>query len=96
MRFEWDENKRRVNIKRHGFDFLDIQRVFENEIVSIIDDRFDYGELRYFTLGLMFGRIVAISHTETDEVRRIISIRKANKHEQERYFTEIANRLGEN
>jgi uncharacterized DUF497 family protein len=96
MRFEWDENKRRANISRHGFDFVDIPRVFEDPICSFIDDRFDYGEVRYFTLGLLFGRIVAISHTETDEIRRIISVRKANKNEQERYFTEIANRLDEN
>ena len=96
MRFEWDENKRRTNIKRHGFDFVDMQEIFENGTCSFPDDRFDYGEVRYFTLGLLFGRIVAVSHTETDEISRIISVRKANKHEQERYFSEIANRLGEN
>lgn len=47
MRFEWDEEKRAVNLKKHGIDFADVWRVFENEIDVIIDDRFDYGETRY-------------------------------------------------
>ncbi len=89
MKFEWDENKRLINLRRHGIDFADVKQVFENEAHTIIDDRFDYGEIRYLTLGLLFGEIVAISHTETDKKRRIISARKAEKYEQETYFREI-------
>lgn len=96
MRFEWDENKRRLNVRRHTLDFVDVWQVFEDKICSIVDDRFDYGEIRYFTLGLLSGRVVAISHTDADELIRIISVRKANKNEQTRYFKEIANRLGKN
>ncbi|MGI8786590.1 MAG: BrnT family toxin [Pyrinomonadaceae bacterium] len=44
MKFEWDENKRRINLQRHGIDFADAKQVFENERYTIIDDRFDYGE----------------------------------------------------
>lgn len=95
MEFVWDENKRRINLEKHGFDFLDTEKLSENRIYTVKDDRFDYGEERYFTLGLLFGRIVALSHTESDQTVRVISLRKANKYEQQKYIEEIANRLGE-
>jgi uncharacterized DUF497 family protein len=89
MRFEWDENKRLINLQKRSIDFADVWRVFENETSTTIDDRFDYGEVRYLSFGLLFGEVVAVSHTETDEVIRIISVRKAEKYEQETYFREI-------
>lgn len=89
MRIEWDEEKRGVNLRKHGIDFADVENVFDNEVYTIIDDRFDYGEIRYLSLGLLFGEVIAISHTETDEIIRFISARKAEKHEQETYFKGI-------
>ena len=91
MNFEWDENKRLINLQRHGIDFADAWRVFEDEIDVVIDDRFDYGETRFFALGLLFGRVVGVSFTETDEIRRIISVRKGSKNDEEKYFRNIAN-----
>ncbi len=91
MKFEWDENKRGENLRKHGIDFADVWRVFENEIDVVVDDRFDYDETRYFALGLLFGRVVAVSYTETDEIRRIISVRKGGKNDEEKYFRNIAN-----
>ncbi len=91
MNFEWDEQKRLINIRRHDIDFVDVVRLFDDWRFSIIDNRFDYGEIRFFTLGILDGRIIAITHTETDDVIRIISARKANKNEQEKYFRKIAN-----
>lgn len=44
MRFEWDEAKRRSNIRRHGIDFVDIDQVFAGETITFLDDRYDYGE----------------------------------------------------
>ena len=89
MRFEWDETKRRSVIRVHGFDFADVERVFAGEVLTVLDDRYDYGEMRLFTLGLLDGRVVAIVHTETDEVARVISFRKASKNEEEIYYKEI-------
>lgn len=89
MRFEWDEHKRIANLAKHGFDFKDAYLIFEKPVFTIVDFRFEYGETRYFTLGLMTGRVVALSHTDDNEVIRIISLRRANKNEQEIYFTEI-------
>jgi hypothetical protein len=96
MEFEWNEEKRRENLQRHGFDFVDVVKVFDSSRYTIIDDRFDYGEIRFFTVGLLNNRIIAVSHTETDKIIRIISARKANKNEQEKYFREIADQLEEN
>lgn len=89
MRFEWDEKKRQANLRKHGIDFADAWRVFENETYTETDDRFDYGEIRSFSLGLLFGEVVAISHIESDEAIRFISIRKAKNDEQKKYFREI-------
>ena len=88
-RFEWDEAKRLSNLRRHGIDFAAVGEVFEIAPVTILDDRYDYGEERYLTLGLLKGRVVAIVHTESDDnVIRIISARKAERHEEIKYFKE--------
>jgi uncharacterized DUF497 family protein len=89
MRFEWDEAKRQSNIKRHGIDFLAVEVVFAGETITILDDRFSYGETRFITFGLLWGRAVAITHTETDNVLRVISFRKASKNEENIYFKEV-------
>ncbi|MDQ3714154.1 MAG: BrnT family toxin [Acidobacteriota bacterium] len=91
MKFEWDENKRLINLKMHSIDFIDVQKIFDNEVYAVIDDRFDYEEIRFFTLGLLNGRVIAVAHTETDNVIRIISARKANKYDQKKYFKKIRN-----
>ncbi len=90
MRFEWDEAKRESNILKHGIDFIDVENVFEGETVTILDDRFDYAEDRFITLGLLDGRVVVIVHTETNDEIRIISARKATNNEEISYFKEIA------
>jgi uncharacterized protein len=90
MRFEWDEKKRINNIKKHGIDFVDIPAMSNGDIVTVIDDRFDYGEARYQTLGLLKHRVIMVVHTESETIIRIISARKANKHEEKTYFSEIS------
>ena len=89
MRFEWDESKRELNIRKHGFDFADIDMIFENETTTVFDDRFEYGEIRYLTFGLLHGRTVSVTHTENDDVMCVISIRKATKDEETYYFQKI-------
>ncbi len=46
MRFEWDEQKRKTNIRKHGFDFRDAWKVFNSPLLVGPDDRYDYGEER--------------------------------------------------
>jgi uncharacterized DUF497 family protein/predicted DNA binding CopG/RHH family protein len=66
MHFTWDETKRRGNLGKHGFDFVDASTVFEGPTFTFEDDRFAYGEQRFITLGLLRGRVVVIAHTEHD------------------------------
>ena len=89
MQFEWDESKRISNLRKHGIDFSDIPPVFDGLILTIEDDRFDYGEERFVTFGLLQGRVVAIVHTESKDRIRIILVRKATKYEQKTYFEQI-------
>jgi len=89
MKFEWDEGKRVENLKKHRLDFADVSLVFENVTVTEKDDRFDYREQRYHTLGILRGIIVAVSHTESDDLVRVISLRKAEKYEEQIYFSQI-------
>ncbi len=89
-KFEWDEAKRKANIKKHGIDFVDAPVVFAGYTLTTIDDRFEYGEERFVTFGILDGsRVVAVAHTESMELIRIISIRKATKYEEQEYFSQI-------
>ncbi len=89
MRFEWDEAKWRANLKLHGIDFAVVEKVLDGATFTVLDDRFDYAEMRLQTFGLLRDEVVAITHTETDELIRVISVRKATKHEEESYFKEV-------
>ena len=96
MLFEWDEEKRKSNLQKHGFDFADVEQIFNSEHFTISDERFDYGEIRYVTLGFINARIIYIAYSETEDVRIIITARKATKNEQRKFYNGITNRLGEN
>ena len=85
MRYEWDEAKNRSNFAKHGLRFEDAEQVLSGPCVTFVDDRFDYGEERLITLGLLAGRLVVIAHAPGDEETRIISMRKGNRREQEIY-----------
>ena len=85
MQLEWDDAKNRSNSAKHGLDFADAELVFAGPCVTFIDDRFDYGEERFVTLGLLVGRLVTIAHAPRGEATRIISMRKANRREQKIY-----------
>ena len=91
MRFEWDEEKRQTNISKHGIDFIDVPPLFDGVTVLRMDNRFDYGETRFITLGLLNDIVFLVVHTETDETIRLISVRKASKYEEKYYYQEIAN-----
>ncbi|WKZ46679.1 MAG: BrnT family toxin [Anaerolineales bacterium] len=93
MKFEWDENKRRANIRKHGIDFVDAASIFDGDVVVILDDRFEYGEARYIAFGLLRGKsikVIVVAYTERGGNVRIISARKALKHEESFYFEQIA------
>jgi uncharacterized DUF497 family protein len=94
MDFEWDEDKRQANIRKHGIDFVDVPAVFDGYTMTVEDTRFAYEELRYVTIGLLQGRVVAVAHTERGGKIRIISARKATRYEEISLFKQITDRLG--
>jgi len=89
MRFSWSDAKRQSNLADHGLDFVDASRVFEGLTYTFQDDRFDYSEERFVTLGLLNGIVVSIVHTESRRLIRVISFRKATKREQTIFFNSI-------
>ena len=90
MRFEWDPRKDRANRARHGVSFEVARRVFDDPLHLSVQDRHVAGEERWQTLGLVGGVVVVlVAHTyreeRDDEVIRIISARKATRHERHIY-----------
>ncbi len=85
MAFEWDAHKNAVNLAKHGIDFADAARMFEGPVLERLDDREDYGETRIAAVGVVEGRELFVVYTMRGETRRIISARKANRHECEAY-----------
>ncbi len=82
----------KANSRKHGFRFEDAKLVFAGFCVTFEDDRFDYGEERLVTLGLLDGRLVVIVHAPFDDGTRIISMRKGTSNEGKVY----QERLGTN
>ena len=80
-----------MNLKKHGFDFVDAEEVFQGVTYTYEDDRFSYADQRFVTLGFLRGKVVSIVHTEGGDHIHLISMRKATKREREIYFQSIAN-----
>ena len=87
--FTWDEKKRKLNLAKHGVDFRDASEIFDGPLVTVEDTHEDYGEPRYVALGLHHGVVVSVACTERRDEVRIISIRKALKHEARFYLSQI-------
>jgi uncharacterized protein len=85
MKYEWDAAKNRSNFIKHGLRFEDAELVFSGPCVTFVDDRFDYGEERLVTLGLLADRLVVVAHTPREDGTRIISMRKGNEREKAIY-----------
>ena len=90
MDYVWDPLKRRVNLSRHGIAFEDAIRVFDGPTLEKVDDRFDYGEVRIYAVGIVNGMEITVIFTEVSEVeRRIISAWRAERHEREAYWQSV-------
>jgi uncharacterized protein len=97
VHFEWDDEKNKSNIRKHGFDFADAWEIFQAPMLTGLDDREDYGEDRWIGIGSLRGQIVVIVFAELDiETIRVISLRKALKHERIKYEQAITDGLGSN
>ena len=63
MLFEWDERKRQLAFEKHGVDIVYAALIFEGDVLSRIDDRADYGEVRFISLGMVRDECFIVVHT---------------------------------
>ena len=91
MKYEWDENKNKLNQQKHGISFEEAKEVFEDALqISRLDQRFNDFEERWITVGSTLKyQVLAVANLfftdDGEEIIRIISARKANKRERESY-----------
>jgi len=89
LEFEWDETKARINLKKHRVSFLTGSAIFLNKRLERIDDRKEYGEIRWIALGRVGSEVYRVVFTWRGEALiRIISAQKASKDEREIYYRE--------
>ena len=90
MEISFDPDKRAQTLADRGLDFADAAKVFQGPVFEFDDDRFDYPEPRYSTIGLLEDRMVVVIWTEAEDGRRVISMRKANEREQAKFRERLA------
>ena len=94
MQFDWDTTKAKLNLSKHRVNFETAIRVFADPLALVAQDRFEHGEQRWQTIGMVEGYLILlVAHTVIDadggvEVIRIISARKADPKERKRYDQE--------
>ena len=93
MTFTWDPAKAKENLKRHDVDFREAATVFDDPLSTTFPDAdHSTGERRFLIIGLSaLGRILVVSHTETDGTSRIISARAATRRERRFYEEDESN-----
>ena len=87
LKFRWNKAKARENYRKHGVTFDLAKAVFNDAFaLELLDDRRDYGEERFVIIGMVEGRILYVAYSERHDVIRIISARRATKHEEQAYY----------
>ncbi len=85
MRITFDAAKREKTLEERGLDFARAREVFGGLTVTLRDQRQDYGEPRFITAGWLDERLIVLVWTPRGLARRIISMRKANEREIDKY-----------
>ncbi|MEA1969697.1 MAG: BrnT family toxin [Thermodesulfobacteriota bacterium] len=87
LKFEWNPKKAKKNIEKHGVSFDEAATVFSDPLSMNYDDPdHSYGENRYIIIGLSAqGKLLFVSHTETDDRIRIISARRLTRKERKQH-----------
>lgn len=86
MKFEWDTNKDKLNLEKHGITFQDASKVFDDKSALIEFNRIVENEERIQIIGKIIDvLVVLVVYTKRNGNTRIISARKANKIERSRY-----------
>jgi uncharacterized protein len=84
--YEWDEEKRRQNLRKHAVEFADAVNALEDDDALTSPDDDSDEEDRFVTLGAdLFGRILVVVYTWRGDMVRLISARKATPRERKQY-----------
>jgi uncharacterized DUF497 family protein len=90
VEISFDPVKRRSNHAKHGLDLADAGELLDGRCLERIDDRYDYGEERWVSVGLLRGKVATCVWAEWgDNLVRVISLRRATTNEQEEYFRAV-------
>ena len=91
MDFAWDADKDADNQAKHGISFEEATQIFDGPILTKIDDRADYGEVREISMGMLSpDAVLVVVHTDRGEKTRLISARKANRRERQVFYDYLA------
>lgn len=85
MEYEWDNDKNAANLDKHGIDFTLIERFDWQACLIQLDQRFDYGEIRFRAFGRVEDKGVCVAFTPRGRKLRLISMRLMNEKEVKRY-----------
>jgi uncharacterized protein len=87
LRFEWELEKARASLAKHGVSLEEAEEAFRDPFgLELIDDRFDYGEERLILIAMAQGRLLTVVFVERGDVCRLISTWPSTKAEQDAYF----------
>lgn len=90
LQFEWDEEKARINVRKHGVSFQKAAAVFRNPFLESVDIREDYGEVRYLGLGRVNAQVYQVVYSRPGDNRvRIISAWRASLEDEELYYRDV-------
>lgn len=92
MEFELDDAKRLKTIAERNVDILYAAGIFEGVVLTRRDDRSDYGEHRWISVGLVEGECFVVVHTERPGATRLITAWKGGRHDRANYQAGIARR----
>jgi uncharacterized DUF497 family protein len=92
LEFEWDERKRQRVIEERSVDLLYAAQIFDGPVLTRIDDREDYGEIRLISLGMVDEECFIVVHTERNDVVRLITAWKGGRNERSQFEASLAGR----
>lgn len=88
--FEWDQEKDRINRRKHGISFEEATAIFDGPVLTNPDEREDYGEERLITYGQLGTMVIAaVVHTDRSGRIRLISARRATRKETQDYYEHL-------
>ena len=89
MKIDFDSNKDAANIEKHGLSLAGAAELEWDCLLAKQDDRSEYSEVRMIGYAPIENRVYCVIYTDRDSIRRIISLRKANKREVTYYANQI-------